>query len=266
MNLKFFADFLNRFNFLKKNFLYKFSRTIIFSLIIKSISKLFSCKINHNLIIMGAHGGEAYIGNTKYLFEFLKKHSNYELVWITKSNEVINLLNKKGYYTVFKYSLNAIRLLRKAQFIFVTHGLVDILPIEFSPNTIFVSTWHGVQNKKNETEYDPIAYPKWVNLLKLKIKTNDVIDYFITTSGTKKDIELIVNHFQIPSKKIITTGYPRNDILFSNDPNLKNLLLNKFKISEKIKRIILYAPTFRDDELIAKFPLNIKELLELNIF
>ena len=66
------------------------------------------------------------------------------------------------------------KILRKAKYIFVTHGLTDILPIRFSPQTIVVQTWHGVQNKRNRTEGEYIPYPKLTKLLRFKIRNNDV--------------------------------------------------------------------------------------------
>ena len=127
-----------------------------------------------------------------------------------------------------------------------------------------VSTWHGVQNKRNSSKHGPIKYTKWAKYLNLTTVNNNFIDYFITPSGTKKDKELIANYFQISPKKIITTGYPRNDILLSKDPNLMRDLRNKFEIPYGIERIILYAPTFRDNLLTAKFPLSKSEIIEFN--
>src|SRR5699024_5646136 len=46
---------------------------------------------------------------------------------------------------------------------------------------------------------------------------------------------------------IIEKGYPRNDILYNYKKSDIDKLKEKFKI-ERNKKIILYAPTWRDDE------------------
>ncbi|MFX1375550.1 MAG: CDP-glycerol glycerophosphotransferase family protein [Promethearchaeota archaeon] len=255
---------LRRFTYLKSSVIYQFSQEIIYSWILKAFSHFFPSKIDNKLIILSSIGGNAFVDNTKYIFKYLVKHTRYKVVWITKSDEDYNKLSKEGYNVEHKFTLQTIKLLRRAKFIFTTHGMLDILPIKLSPKTIFVLTWHGVQNKRNSSEHGPIKYTKWARYFKLSIDNNNFIDYFITPSGTRKDKRLIMNYFQITPDKIITTGYPRNDILFSKDPNLNRDLRNRFEIPNEIERIILYAPTFRDNLLTAKFPLTKSELIDLN--
>jgi len=259
-----FNIILNKFTFLKSTKLYYFAQEIGYSFVIKTISRLFSNKVDANLIILSAYGGKAFIDNTKYIFQYLVNNTEYKVIWITNSHNLLEELKAKGYQAVYKFELNTIKLLRKAKFIFTTHGVFDVLPIDFSPNTIFVCTWHGVQNKRNSSTHGPIKYGKLAKYLKLKIVNDNFIDYFVTPSGTKKDKKLIVNYFQISPKKILTTGYPRNDILFSKDLELKTQIRKKYKIAKNFKRVLLYAPTFRDNSFTAKLPFNQEELIELN--
>ncbi len=255
---------LYKFTFLKSTKLYQFSQEIGYSFVTKTISKLFSNKVDANLILLSAYGGKAFVDNTKYIFQYLVKNTEYKVIWITNSRNLLEELKAKGYQAVYKFELNTIKLLRKAKFIFTTHGVFDVLPIDFSPNTIFVCTWHGVQNKRNSSTHGPIKYGKLAKYLKMKIVNDSFMDYFVTPSGTKKDKNLIVNYFQISPKKILATGYPRNDILFSKDLELKTQIRKKYKITNNFKRVLLYAPTFRDNSFTAKFPFNQEELIELN--
>jgi CDP-glycerol glycerophosphotransferase len=171
-----------------------------------------------------------------------------------------------GIRTVKSYSLEAIKILRKARFIFVTHGLNDVVPIRFSPKTTFIETWHGILMKKYINIYDTFEYSRWAKILKLKIENDNIYNYFITPSGTEKNLMILKKNFLLPSNKILVTGYPRNDIFFSKKPNLSKNIKSKYKIPDTFKQIILYAPTFRDNDLTAKFPLSNGELIELNEF
>jgi len=259
-----FNKILNKFTFLKSTKLYQFTQEIGYSFVTKTISKLFSNKVDANLILLSAYGGRAFIDNTKYIFQYLVKNTEYKVIWITNSRKLLEELKAKGYQAVYKFELNTIKLLRKAKFVFTTHGVFDVLPIDFSPNTIFVCTWHGVQNKRNSSAHGPIKYGKLAKYLKLKIVNENFMDFFVTPSGTRKDKKLIVNYFQISPKKILTTGYPRNDILFSKDLELKTQIRKKYKIAQNFKRVLLYAPTFRDNSFTAKLPFSQEDLFELN--
>ena len=72
-----------------------------------------------------------------------------------------------------------------------------------------------------------------------------------------------LSSFKISLSKILSLGYPRNDILFVKDDEFIKKLKNKFEIAGYIKRIILYAPTFRDD-LVFSFHLTESEIKLLN--
>ena len=101
-------------------------------------------------------------------------------------------------------------------------------------------------------------------VFKLKIENDKVYDYFITPSGTKENLKVISEHFQIPPEIILVLGYPRNDIFFNDNPKFSKKIRKKINVPDDIKRIILYAPTFRDYDLTARFPLSEGDLIELN--
>ena len=264
--LKFIRRFLKRLSFLKTTSFYHFIQEIFFSNLIRIISKCFSNKVDNNLLILSAYGGNAFVDNTKYLYLYLLNNTKYNVLWIAKSKRLYADMRQSGYPVIRKFSLFTIKYLRKARFIFLTHGIYDILPIEFSSNTTVVLIWHGVLNKRNNTEHGPLLFGNLARFLKLHIVNDLYIDYFVTPSGTKKDKELIIHYFQINPKKIITTGFPRNDILFTEDNNLLSSLRKKYDIPESIEKVFLYAPTFRDSKLTAKLPLSKRELKELSQF
>ncbi len=242
----------------------RFNREIYFPFIISYISKLFRGNVDDKLIVLGGSGGKAFIGNTKYLYFFLKEHTDYKLVYFVQSQELQKQLNKLGVKTVKAYSLEAIKILRKARFIFVTHGVTDVLPISFSPRTVFIQTWHGQDIKLlNVNINKSIRYTIWPKLLGLKLRNDDVYDILITPSGALRPKKILADAMKVPLKKIVTTGYPRNDIFFSKDLNLKEKLRSLYNIPVDVQHIILYAPTFREDYKFS-FPLSNDELMDLD--
>src|SRR5699024_11996920 len=71
-------------------------------------------------------------------------------------------------------------------------------------------------------------------------------DYLI--SPNEYSTEIFKSAFQF-NKTMIESGYPRNDFLFThNNKDDINTIKNKLQLP-KDKKIILYAPTWRDDDL-----------------
>ena len=54
--------------------------------------------------------------------------------------------------------------------------------------------------------------------------------------------------FLYPKSKILETGYPRNDILYAEDKETRAADIKKALGIAEDKKVILYAPTWRDDE------------------
>jgi len=243
---------------------YMFIDVILLPIIIKHVSRFFSNKIDEKLIVLGAYGGKAFIGNTKYLFKFLNEHSKYKIIWVTKSKYLNDKLNREGYSALYTYSLKTIKVLRKAKFIFLTHGFEDVLPIDFSPKTIVILTWHGTPIKKiNIDDRRLLMIKKWGIRFRLKLQFHQYIDYLLSIAGEDYEKEVLCNAFRIPLKKLIILGYPRNDVLFGRDQDFVMKIREFYKIPNKIEKILIYVPTFREDRKF-NFPLSFSELKRLN--
>lgn len=257
-------NLIERFSFIRKFKTYEFAKDIAFPWIIKQLSKIFKEDIDDNLIILGAYSGRLYGDNPKYLHKFLSRNSKNKVIWITKNKDVETLLREKGFNVLPFYSLKTLKLLRKAKYIFSSHGRLDIPPIKLSSFTTVVLAWHGTPIKKiNLNLAKSYAYSKWNHIFKLNLEYNEYVNYLITPTKNKEDHSILANAFKIPLSKIISVGYPRNDILYEENNDLIQNIKIKFEIAGYIKRIILYAPTFRDD-YIFRFPLTNSELNLLN--
>jgi len=243
---------------------YMFINVILLSIIIKHFSRFFSNKIDEKLIVLGAYGGQAFIGNTKYLFKFLNDHSKYKIIWVTKSKYLRDKLNREGYSALYTYSLKTIKVLRKAKFVFLTHGFEDVLPIDFSPKTIVILTWHGTPIKKiNVDDRRLLMIKKWGIRFRLKLQFHQYIDYLLSITGGDYERKVLCNAFRIPLKKLIILGYPRNDILFQRDSDFVMKIREFYQIPKKVEKILIYVPTFREDRKF-NFPLSNSDLKRLN--
>jgi len=239
----------------------------LFHLTLYNFSKLFRGKVDDNLIVLGGNYGKSFGGNTKYLYFYLKENTNYKLFWVTNSKPLLKKLQEQGINAIPRYSLKTIRILRRARAVFVTHGHVDVLAIKYSPRTVFVQTWHGGDIKKSDISTTPyvnnILYSNLAKFLRLNLRYHQFFDYMLCHSKEEKHIRILAEANKFPIKRILPFGYPRNDIFFSKDKMLKENLRKKYHIENKFEKIILYAPTFRNN-FVAKFPLSDEELLKLN--
>lgn len=248
--LAFFKDIFNRdFNSIIEAFIRLLDKINL----LKPFSDIFNSPINKNIVCFGSMMGKEFIDNPKYLFLYLRSQSNYDCYWFTSSRDVYNKLKNQGYPVLYNYSFKAIKILKRAGYI-ITAWIVnlDFLKISFSKESIIIHTWHGHQFKKILAD---IGEP---------IENSDIYNYLI--SPNKNINKFLTSAFQINPNKIIVTGLPRNDILFQSNEKFKEELKKKYNISNKFKRIILYAPTFRNQHLIAKFPLIKEDFKDLTKF
>lgn len=100
--------------------------------------------------------------------------------------------------------------------------------------TLNISTWHGTPKKKIGVDaYDSSEY-----------RFSSTTEFLCAASEYEKKI--FKNSF-IGVENIIKVGMPRNDLLVNISDAKKNDIKKKFGI-ESDKKVVLYAPTYRDEK------------------
>lgn len=192
---------------------------------IKFGSRFVRTKFDENVLIFGGYSGKEFLGNSKYLYLFFKKYSDYKCIWISRSLKIVRGHRKQGFNSIYKYSFKALIKEKSANCIFITHSLRDVLDIKYSKKTRIVYIIHA-------------------NIIKgvVKKRTKLHFTYFLTPSEHCKKI--CEKRFDFPPERIIITGLPRNDYLFNKTEKDIHILKSKFNIP-KDTNVIFYAPTFR---------------------
>lgn len=118
-------------------------------------------------------------------------------------------------------------------------------------NQIYLQTWHGTPLKKLAHD---IEVPEGTTFYRSEMSVeemrstydNDVSKYNYMISPSSFTTEVFQSAFAINKERLIETGYPRNDILsnYSEDDVMK--IKSRLNLP-KDKKIILYAPTWRDN-------------------
>lgn len=198
-----------------------------------------------NLIIFESFLGKQYSDNPRALYEYIRSnYPSFQMIWSVERNSLDHFKNYDVRY-VRRFSLRWLYLMNRSKYWLSNSRLP--LWVRKPNKTIYVQTWHGTPLKKLALDMQEVHMPG-TNTEKYKrnfIKATQRWDYLI--SPNHYSTEIFKRAFQFENK-IMETGYPRNDYLV-NENNIAEINRIKQKMSlPKDKKVILYAPTWRDDE------------------
>jgi len=205
---------------------------------------------------------KGFADNPKYFFLFVSQNYKDEIntVWLTRNKKIAKALRTEGYRSYCCFSFEGIFLSLRAKYFIFDSCLYGIC-LWLSGGSEKINLWHGVGIKKIERDIKKgklsmIYQAKGIRKLIFKILLpqnylNSKVSYLITTSSLFQKI--FSSAFEISKEKVLITGYPRNDVLFSKMKGSKigtdfafSSEIRKFKTINEKRKIILYAPTFRD--------------------
>ena len=198
-------------------------------------------RINDNMIFFESFFGNAYSGNPKYIYETMLEmglDKKYTFVWtysgenkdIIPGNPIIVDRFKPGdyykYLALSKYWVNNI-----------------IFPIHTKrPGNVYLQTWHGTPLKKLGFDIT-IPGPEVQGRQNFYNESRNW-DYLLSSNSYSSKIFKRAFKYE---KEVLELGYPINDIFFKDNEDFVKNLKSKLGIDEN-KKIILYAPTWKDDE------------------
>lgn len=196
-----------------------------------------------NKIVFESGLGKQFSDNPKQIYLHLISRDDankYQFIWIYKGYDIPKTANLK---IVKRFSFGYYYHLATAQYWINNQNFPKYL--KKPKNTIFLQTWHGTPLKRmlNDVKRLTQEQPKHIREMN---KVNSKWDYLISPSPYATTA--FKSAFK-PQAEILETGYPRNDIFFINEEKkqtLKVKLTNLWHTNGK--KIILYMPTFRDDE------------------
>ena len=204
---------------------------------------------NNRLVIFESFLGKQYSDNPRAIYEYLQKYfPEYKLFWsVDKKSEF--LFEKYPVTSIRRFSFKWLYLMNRSKY-WISNSRLPLW-IPKPRNTIYIQTWHGTPLKKLGIDIDEVYMPD-TNTKKYKInfiKEASKWDYLI--SPNTFSTEIFKTAFQF-NKKILETGYPRNDYLVNFNTNEEiNRIKTKANLSLE-KKIILYAPTWRDNQFYGK--------------
>ena len=169
----------------------------------------------------------------RYIYEYIKSHrefDDYKCVWVlekTDSTEIEGCEIVKA--DTFKYFITTLKAKYWVTCVNIERGLRYK-----KRSTVYLNTWHGIPIK---TIGNDAKGRKDYNF--------SHIDYFCVSGEYEK--EIYQRAFLLPSTHLIETGMPRNDSLYRTSQSEIEEIKKRLGLPLD-KKIILYAPTWRDSK------------------
>lgn len=210
-------------------------------------------EIESNLVLFESFMGRQFTCNPRAIYEELlldERFKDYYFVWALQDakNRVLNF--ERTIVVEYK-SKEYYEYCARAKYIITNSGL----DFAFQPKKeqLILQTWHGTPLKRLRCDIEA-EFGNANNSLEEIYWKNDVdvvrYDYFLSPSKFASDKFKTAFRLNELNKQeiIIETGYPRNDFLFHYTEDDAKRIKQKVGIDGIDKKVILYAPTFRENQ------------------
>ena len=197
--------------------------------------------ISENTIMFETFFGKGYSDSPKYIYEYIAKNypGQYNLVWVLNKRRKLPYGGKIVKRSSMRYYYY---LATSRYFVF---NVKQMEWFKKRDGTVFFETWHGTPLKRLGFDIKDVFGAAPDNKKKLSKATKNW-DYLLSPNSFSS--ECFHTCFLYDKAKILEYGYPRNDILHSEEgARLAPVIKRKLHIPLD-KKLILYAPTWRDDE------------------
>lgn len=213
---------------------------------------------DRKLIIFESFNGRQISDNPKAIYEYIKREKpEYKLIW-SVDKDFSKYINDAEVEYIVRFSLKWLLKFTRAKY-WVTNSR---FPLWFSKNkdTVYVQTWHGTPLKRLGGDIKNVKIPNWDTKQYRKEFFDEAKKWDYLISPNRYSTDIFKKAFNYKGN-VIETGYPRNDVLFKKNKESEiNSIKKRLGIPDK-KKIILYAPTWRDNDFHEqgkyKFSLNL---------
>ena len=213
-------------------------------------------KTNDKTVLFISFHGKGYSDNPKAIYEEMLKDDrfkDFKFVWAIKNHKkkAIKIDDAK----IVEYlSIPYFYYLSKAKYWIFNCKMPSYICKK--KDQIYLQTWHGTPLKRLGHD---IHVDENTTFYRSQIKAEDMyrsydIDsarYNYMISPNAFCTKIFPSAFNINKERLIETGYPRNDVM-SNVTDDEKLKIKKELNIPLHKKVILYAPTWRDNQYVAK--------------
>lgn len=193
--------------------------------------------IKENRVAFVSMHNENFRDSLGCVYEKMKEEGGYDFVLITRQD-----LSLRNIFRLISFFLIKSRLLATSKYIFLNDNFMPMGKLNFRPEAVITQLWHAEGAFKKfglHIEQDE-------DLRKREEAGNKKLTYVVCSSDGVRDI--YADAFGIDRERVLPLGAPRADFLFEKE-NEKKAEEKLFRLypEAKGKKVVLYAPTFRDN-------------------
>lgn len=206
--------------------------------------------VDQKLVMFESFLGKQYSCNPRAIYEYMQnQHPEYKMYW-SVDKRYTAVFEDAGIPFVKRFSIPWLFKMTRARFWVINSRLPLWIPKP--KHTTYLQTWHGTPLKKLAADMKEVHMPGTDTEQYKRNFHEESSKWDFLISPNAYSTEIFARAFNVESAKIIETGYPRNDILYNgNNRDTIDSLKKKLGIPLD-KKVILYAPTWRDDEFYSK--------------
>lgn len=209
----------------------------IYAFLFNISSSLF--KIKKNRVALVSMHNENFKDSLGGIYEELKKDAQeYEFVFISKQDLEIKA---KNVFRVISFFLLKSRKLATSKYVFLNDNFLPMSKMNFKKEAVITQLWHGDGVFKKFG----FAINQNEKLRQSEREANKRLSYVVCSS--KSVVPFYAEAFAVEEERVLPLGSARTDFFFSekNKKEAKERLCLLYP-SLKGKKLVLYAPTFRD--------------------
>lgn len=201
----------------------------------------YKMSLKENWITFESFVGRNYSGQPKYIYQYMQKvcGDKYKYIWIVDKKDIkIDGKHK----TVKRFGLRYFYYMTRSKYWVNNMRQPSWLPRK--KGQIMLETWHGTPLKKLVFDMEDVhaVNPHYKAIV---YKQSRGWDYLL--SDNPFSTEKFQSCFRFEKEKILEAGYPANDPLYAPDLQERAAAIKKKLGIPLDKKVLLYAPTWRDD-------------------
>lgn len=199
-------------------------------------------KLKENWVVFESFMGRNCSGQPKYVYKYLQEAygDKYKCIWVV-DRKGVEIPGK--HKTCKRFSLKYYYYMNRSKY--WVNNMRQPLSIPRREETVMLATWHGTPLKRLVFDMDDVhsANPRYKDIV---FKQTRAWDYLL--SDNPFSTERFQSCFRFEKEKILEYGYPANDPMYAPDREEQVAKIKEKLGIPKDKKVILYAPTWRDDQ------------------
>ncbi len=208
-----------------------------------NLSRIFPVKSNRIAFVAPHNGGNSDSLGT--LRSYIEKKGGYDIVTISARDLKLDFsgigalasscLKAAGFFTL------KAKALATSKYVFLNDNFMPMASLKFSPEAVVTQLWHA----EGAFKKFGLSAPLTSEVAAREKKCSEKLTYIVCSS--KNVVPLYAEAFGVEQSKILPLGAPRTDsLLAEKDVTALREEFDKKHPECKGKKLVLYAPTFRD--------------------